>query len=353
MLAMLEFQGGQRLLPLLTLVLSALFPVQPAFLFAESKEACVFVTRAGKVEQVLGREKVPREYQAQAKCFGERGEVQQKSARTPEMAAPSEVKLEGAQRHVDMASSVGRIRLRWPRSAEVLFGQTPERAMASAARAVSRALKQSAFPPRIRTLDLDWEVVFMDQEVPAEQIPQALISNCHPGWMTPPSNIYIVAQRVVAGCATTEAERKRKPGGDAQLAEVLIHEMGHVVEFQLAGAQFGGDRMRAEGFATWFQWYAADFAEGLRGGGSRELMHGWARQALARGEDAPFHGSAADYARAGTYIEALVERRGVAGLVATYQGMTEDSLSFFTAAERRLNWDKGRFHEEALRLIGE
>jgi hypothetical protein len=127
--------------------------------------------------------------------------------------------------------------------------------MADAARTIARIISKPAFPAEVRRLKFDWQVIFMDGKLPETQIPEVLARSCHPGWMTPPANIYIVAQRVAGDCGGGQEQVPRV--ADSTLAAVLVHEIAHAIEYHLLGPAFGGDRMRAEGFATWFTDYAS------------------------------------------------------------------------------------------------
>ncbi len=266
------------------------------------------------------------------------------------LAAPKDIELKGNIRKEDMASAVGRIRLRWPRKVELLFGRTPQRAMAEAASATSRALKRAGFPTELQALDLNWEVVFMDEQLPEKQIPTFLVSNCHPAWMTPPSNIYVVAQRVAAGCGG--AQTSKSSVADSQLAQVLMHEMGHAVEHQLLKNMFGSDRMRAEGFASWFEQYAAQFSSVVPSGATERYYLSLAKQSmLQQGPAFAFQGSAHDYARASMYFKAIQEKRGVRGIIDVYQRISKDRIDFFSAIERELNWNRQKIEKEIERIV--
>jgi len=326
---------------------------------AAERELCVYVTVSGTVAQVTGREQIPAEYRPAARCFSERpgrsdspgqsGSPPKSGSRSSNLALPAEIDLGSSVRRVTMASSIGRVNLRWPRSLEKLFGRTPERAMAEAARAVSRALKSAAFPVSLQTLDGVWEVVFMGETLPAAQIPASLISNCHPGWMSPPANIYVVAERVASGCG---GGRHSIADADAVLANVLIPEIGHAVEYRLLGAYFGQSRMRAEGFATWFQIYAAEYAPLIPRGSTRAHYFEAARAAFRRNPGSfEFAGSGEDYARAAMLFVAIEARRGVRGILEVYETMIRERLDFPAAVEARLGWTAGRLQSEVERVL--
>ncbi len=271
----------------------------------------------------------------------------------PKLAAPEKIELKGSERHSELSSSVGPIDLRWQRDVEVFFGKTPERAMIEASQAVSRALNKGGFPVSLTNLKIHWNVVFFNENLPSGQIPNSLISGCHPGWMTSNGdvvNIYIRAKAVVAGC--TGADPVKGSVADARLAQVIIHEMGHGIEFYLGKGKLKQDRLRAEGFATWFEQYTAEFSSTLRGGDVRKYFQKLARK---RKEIAPeifsFNGSAYDYAYASMYFTALEKRFGVRGLFKVYETMIGKGLDLFSSIEERFHWSRGRLEDEVQKVI--
>jgi hypothetical protein len=317
---------------------------QSRVLLAAPKDVCIFTDKEGKILQVMGRDAVPSAQRTSARCFSP------KVSGSDSLAAPTEIKLEGAQRSDTFVTAVGPIKLRWPRSVESAFGRTPQRAVAEAAAAVSRTLKKPGFPAALRSLDIPWQIVFMDEELPEQQIPWYLVTNCHPAWMTPVANLYFVAQRVVAGCGN--ATPKRGAVADATLATVLLHEMGHVIEFQLLQGLGVEDRRRAEGFASWFEQYAAEQSPLIpRGSVAREHLT-IARRSLARGDDLfAFQGTAEDYARAALPFVALEKRRGVAGIMKVYELMRGERLDFPSALKKAIGWDRRELVAEIKKIV--
>lgn len=309
---------------------------------APPRELCVYQDADGKLQQVNSRDRVPVSLRESARCFSTQDHQY--------LAKPEEIELKGTTRREDMVSTVGRIELRWQRAVESLFGRTPQRAVADAARAVSRALKSAGFPPVLQNLSLEWKIVFMDENVPETQIPTYLVNNCHPAWMTPPANLYIVAQRAAAGCGGGQV---RSNDADARLAHILIHEMGHAIEFQLLQGKMDGDRVRAEGFASWFEQYGSDFSSVIPKNSVRDMYQRAAQEALRRGgAGAAFGGTLEDYARASLYFSAVESRRGVRGIVDVYNTMLSENLAFPRALLRRMNWDDTRLETELLRAAG-
>lgn len=329
---------SKHLAVLLTL---SLLLVSPAAAKPKSKEVCLYATKSGEIRQASSLDDVPRESRATAKC----APLESSSY----LAKPDEISLSGNQRTESISSSVGTIHLRWPRKVESLFGRTPLRAMTDAAGTVSRAVKNAAFPSRVQTLNLEWNVVFMDESLPEGQIPAQLVSNCHPGWMTPPANIYIVAQRVAGGCGSS---RSSASVADSQLAEVLVHEMGHAVEFYLLAPRGRPDRMRSEGFATWFERYAAKYSAILNESDLERRAHEAAAYSFRQNPASfSFQGSFEDYARASFYFTALTSPRGLPGLMDVYEAMASSGLPFPEAIAKALNWDERRLNKEIEQLL--
>lgn len=305
-----------------------------------SGESCFFRDRSGAIRQVDSRQKVPASLRASARCLSSENQV---------LASPEDIELKGAVRKEDMTSALGRIELRWPRIVEVQFGRTPQRAMADAASTVNRVLQKAGFLPELRRINLQWKVVFMDEKLPEKQIPAYLLNSCHPAWMTPPSSIYVIAQRVASGCSGQKASSAH---ADAQLAQVLIHEIGHAVEHQLLGSADTFDRMRAEGFATWFEIYASESSSVIPRGSVKKLYSALAQESFRQSpEGFSFSGSPFDYARASLYFSAIVDRRGVAGLMDVYKNMREQGADFLGAVRKTLGWDEGRLAEETRRML--
>ncbi len=262
------------------------------------------------------------------------------------LAAPDEISLEGTVRKERVSTSLGPVNLRWSRSAEQVLGKNPLRATADAARMVSRALKQSGFPGSLTSLDFEeGQIVFMDENVPGHQVPHNLISNCHPAWMTPPSNIYVVVQRVVAGCGGSAPSKSQ---ADAKMAEVLGHEFGHVVEAHILQGAFGGERWRAEGFATWFEATAASFSSLIPSGSVLNEHKRLARYSFSSSPDKfNFQGTGEDYARSSMYFHAVVKARGVKGLMRVYDLIKKGEPSFMSAVQKVTGWSESELEKRA------
>ena len=317
----------------------AVVPMCGSPLHAETT-SCFYKDNRGVIKVADELVKIPVEYQASASCATKKGQAP---------ARPSEIELTGNVRSVSMASPVGRIDMRWPRALEKLFGRTPERALADAARTASRALKSGGFPSHVSTADLSWRIVFLDQNLPEKQIPMQLVSQCHPGWMYPPADIFIVGQRIVAGCSNaTPLDGKN---ADKALTRVLLHEMGHAIEFALLRGKAQNDHFRAEGFASWFESYAAQFSS-LVDEESVAMDYGTlGGAALTRGMTGfSFTGSPLDYGLSFLTMRYVVEKRGVPGLMRLYAGRLSSGEMFNQAVRKELSIKPEKLHQNLTEL---
>jgi hypothetical protein len=216
--------------------------------------------------------------------------------------------------------------------------------VADAASAVNKAIKSGRFMSEVKAGRKDWSLVFTDKKSALSQFPMALSLGGHPGFMIPPSQIYIISDFISPDCSAGDVT-------DATLAQVLLHEMGHVIEYLLLGDQLmDGDRRRAEGFASWFEIYASDFSSAISRGQVREYYRQLAEQSLAS-RSSQFTGSAQDYGRSAFDFIAITDRRGISGLMDVYAAMRDERLSFGDAVYKRLRWDAAMLEREARAYI--
>lgn len=312
-------------------------------------ELCVYVNEQGVRREVKSLRQVPPRLRSTAQCLTAQPTTVSGSNGVS-MASPKELTLEGSLRKTTINSALGPIHLRWPRTAEEKLGKDPMRATADAARMVSKALKQKSFPPEIRRLNLEWDVVFMDEKVPLGDVPMYLITNLHPAWMTPPANIYIVVERIASICGGDPAVCSKV--ADAKMAEVLAHEMGHAIEAQILGqVSFAGERWRAEGFATFFERIACDYSTVIPSGAVRREHQGLAQQSFqASPEQFTFDGSGQAYARASMYLEAVADERGIKGLMRVYDRLKGGEGSVLQAISDETGWSQKQLEGKARAL---
>lgn len=311
---------------------------------AAPAEECIYF-RGGQQHTAASLREVPAPYRNTAVCAGA----------AQDLARANEIELQGNIRHEQVPFDLGSLELRWPRKVEELFGRTPLRAMTDSARTIARAVSRPGFPSFIQRLNIKWSVVFMDESAPRAfrtQLPSFIVSRCHPGWMVPPADIYIVAQRVAQGCSD---QRTTASVADSTLTEVLLHEMGHVLEFQLLKGHGLNDHMRAEGFATWFQIYAAEFSSLANNRRLKEDEFRLARQAIQQSPDEFSFSNTGDpreYARASIYFHAIVSRRGIDGLMQVYEKMATDGSDFMTSIAQVLKWTPAQLNEQVRKIVG-
>ena len=306
-------------------------------LSAHAELPCAYLDDRGEVQHVASPQKAPANLRHRVICADNQPK---------EIAAPSEVKLEGPARQASFVTDIGPMEVRWPRTLEQCFGKSPSRAVADAASAVSKAIKSGRFMSEVKAGRKDWSLVFTDKKSALSQFPMALSLGGHPGFMIPPSQIYIISDFISPDCSAGEVT-------DATLAQVLLHEMGHVIEYLLLGdQQMDGDRRRAEGFASWFEIYASDFSSAISRGQVREYYRQLAEQSLASRSN-QFTGSAQDYGRAAFDFIAITDRRGISGLMEVYAAMRDQRLSFTEAVYKRLRWDAAMLEREARAYISQ
>jgi len=310
------------------ILLMALCPLSP--LAASAEDSCLYVDAHGSIIQTRSLLMVPAEYRARAVC---------KAIQEDQIAPPSEVDLGNEARTAQFATDLGPMRVRWPRSIERCFSSSPSRAVGDAAIGVNRAIKSGRFTTDLKHVHRDWDLVFTDKATALAQFPVALTLGGHPGFMIPPNRIYIITDFVAPNCDGAKI-------GDEVLAQVLLHEMGHVLEYLLLGEHASNsDRQRAEGFASWFEQYSAEFTRGIPPGQVREYYARLAKQALEQGAGS-FTGSGQDYAYAALQYQAIVKRRGVSGLMQVYQVMRESHIPFHDAVQRAIGWNRKTLERE-------
>lgn len=341
------------------LIIKTLFLIL-VFALENAGAECFYQDDFDHVIKVASFDSVPEQHKKYAICPGKKdGESASRNELTPRevlsfkgLAAPDEILLDGTVRSETISSALGKIELRWPRKIEGIFGKNPLRATTDAARTVARAISSPAFPSKIQNIDLPWKIIFIDEEQLANNtIPANLKNNCHPGWMTAPANIYIVAQRVAYNCSR---EKVPPSEADAAMSQVLIHEIGHALEFHLLeGVRVDPDsRMRAEGFASWFEYYAAEYSSLLSRSKIKDNFLSAARFSLKEQKgNFTFTGSGLDYARASMYFFSIADKRGVRGVLDVYKKMSEANLGFFQAIESANNLSPEQLEKDVARFI--
>lgn len=302
---------------------------------ASAESSCVYLNHYGEMVRVRNAQAAPHAFRSRVVC---------KDISPDEIAAPEDLDVGNDARVASFTTDVGPMNVRWSRSVEKCFKNPPSRAVGEAAQALNRALKSGRFTSEVKYSRREWSLAFIDKTSAFSQFPTALSLGGHPGFMIPPSRIYIITDFVAPDCLQQQL-------ADEALTQVLLHEMGHVVEYLMLGEQSNTfDRQRAEGFASWFEQYSADFATTISRGSVREQYAALARSAPPL-TGRSFSGSAGDYALAALPFQAIVYRKGISGLMKVYQSMREDRVPFYDAVERGIAWNRATLERQSQELL--
>ncbi len=258
------------------------------------------------------------------------------------LLSPKDIKLTGLERQASLNSPLGKIELRWPREAETLFGKTPEKATIEAATSIAKALRQSSLPQSLKQASSNWNIIFISSKISGQQVPKSLIDNCHSGWMTPPANIYIVSERIAGECFNNSYNLKKV--ADSQLARVMIHEMAHALEFKFSNS-LPFDRLRSEGFASWFEAFAAQYSSDLDRAQIISEQKSLAYSKLASGS-LIFNGNADDYAFGAVMFHIFLENKALSDLTRLYQLISSKKLSLIEAVKSVNSWSDKQLSAE-------
>lgn len=301
---------------------------------ASAQSQCVYADDQGNILSASSLKEVPTRFRAKAAC---------KDSQPVSIPKADEVALRGGVRSASFGTPLGTMDVRWPRQVERCFGKSPSRAISEAASAVNQALRNGRFDEKMKYARRDWSLVLIDRASAVSQFPMQLSLGGHPGFMVPPNQIYIVVDSVSPNC---------QPSGDVDglLTQVLLHEMGHVLEFSLLGESgFAAERKRAEGFAAWFEGYSSKFSSGIPRGRVQDTYRTMVRSHDSVGSQ-QFSGSGEDYAIASLEFEAIVARKGVSGLMDVYETMNISRCSFYEALNKKFGWDQKDLQREVKNL---
>jgi hypothetical protein len=266
-------------------------------------------------------------------------------AQHPGFDSPDKVPLGGLVREDVFNSPLGPIHLRWTREVEKKFGRNPLRATMDAATAVSRVLRLGAMPTELQNFSVDWTIAFMDSLQENAKFPKVLFDLCHPGWMLPPAHVYIVGERIYAGCS---GRRGSQEVADELLSKVVVHELAHVVEFHYFGPERWRDRARKEGFARWFELLASKNSSLIDESSVRKTLFTDADRSFAgsMGHSFSFDGSAESYSRMASYFAWIESRYGLAEIFRIYEDIRNNDTQFFAAVEKRSMLSRERLDRE-------
>lgn len=242
----------------------------------------------------------------------------------------SKVSLSNNLRSVRMNTDLGIANIKWERSSEKYFNGPVDRTIAKAFKAATKLLSRSSFPPKLRQSDFEWSFVVIDKNSKSALKPNT--GNCHPGWMTPPAEIFLDAFAISQGCG--KIATRSKSVATQQLFDTTVHEMGHAVEFHLLGNAFGlKERWHSEGFAEWFEMQSTTSSN--RNQSYRVAKDNYRPNWNPRS----FNGSYQDYKKAFMIMETIVNKRGLQRLTDVYKKMSKSGVPMLTAIRDVLGWD--------------
>jgi hypothetical protein len=321
---------------LISAVCSSIFATLAPLASAWAQSDCVYADEHGAFVSARVLKDIPARFRSKAVC---------RDRQPVTVPAADEITIQGGSRSASFGTPLGTVEVKWPRQVEQCFERSPARAISEASSAVNRALRTARFDQSIQAKRRDWSFVLIDRASALSQFPMQLSLGGHPGFMVPPNQIYIVTDYISPNC-------EKGGDSDALLTQVLLHEMGHVLEYALLGEEgFNGDRKRAEGFAAWFEGYSANYAATVPKGRVQERYHGMVQSDATVGSSS-FTGSGEDYAIASLEFEAIVARKGVAGLMDVYETMGKSHCSFYEALNKRFGWDQKDLQREVKSLRG-
>jgi hypothetical protein len=320
----------------IAVVISAVFKIQLAHSWPGG---CIYLTNDGALKSAKDQGSVPITYRAKAKCSADKAVF---SAIDP----ADKVDL-GSNCHRDSFSSeLGRFKVRWARSIEGCFSVSPGQVVRRAAKIVGEALSEGGFLSDLggSTGGREWTIAFTTKQVTFAEFPPEILLGHHPGFMVPPSSVYVIADNINSGCVNYPGFGREVARGEGRQVEpdvakvvltgVLLHEFGHLIEYLLLGGRgVLQDRARAEGFAVWFEGYALQFVSDIDGG--RELSSYSKYLGSRFGGGGEFSEDVRGYVAAGERFSRLVKRGGIAKLLRVYRLIREEGISF-EAAELRV-----------------
>ena len=300
---------------------------------ASDKISCEYETRSGKRIVVDDFRLVPRVYRDNARCV----KLDEGS-----LASVKDINLKRDEANDVVYTSLGNVNLKWAKDVKGLLGKNPKRVIGNAMNVVSKIISSTSLNQKLSNMNIDWNIVFMGKDIPNNQIPSYLITNCHPGWMVPPSDIYIAANSVYKGCNGNS----NNEDADSELEQVLLHELGHAIEYRLLNNRNIRDLKRSEGFATWFAIYAAGYSSNLDKGKLLSYYQNLAKTAIHNSPNVfNFSGSAYDYARASMYFYKIEQKQGVGGIIRLYDEILSGK-SFLSVVANLLNTSEDKIESK-------
>ena len=250
------------------------------------------------------------------------------------------VKLTSGQKVNHLESPLGSVAVFSLASLSKHIGPRSESVIAEAFSRAREIMRTRRFPHQLQDAQYKWQIFIKERG--ARRSEGALSSErCHAAWMGPPANIFLSPETLASDCGRA---RKSSVEISEQLESVLVHEIGHVIEFKLMGRGFARrQRWHSEGFASWFEAYSGgDLVESLR----KEAIADAKRHFRSDWMPIDFRGTSADYSRSFAMIATIAERSSVSDLLRVYRNMDLEKCRFDEAVQNVLGWDLRRWSLE-------
>jgi hypothetical protein len=311
-------------------------------------EQCIYRDHRGVITVTNRRESIPDNLRAQASCHSRTVETS-RSSPTVALDNNKTQDLIKLSKRATFNSPLGVVELQWDES--TFFEQSAQSSVISAWRAATKTLSQKHFPLLTRFSNYNWKVFILSGK--SEQLHNLkALGGCHPGWMTPPATIFIASTSLATRCGTHHFTPSQ---AQDELTRVLLHELGHAVEFQLLGRPGTNDRFHSEGFAELFSTLALELYDPLKGKAIKLSLLREA-QAIFRSSWSPkqdFKGSAEDYRRVFGMMSALIELKGLRRLIDIYEELKASRAPFLEVVRTHVGWSEFEWSKQTFRYLQE
>jgi len=285
-----------------------------------SEKNCVYFDHLNRKITVKTLNQIPTKFKKLARC----GVYKDQN----NLNKPENISLSGHKRKASFITDFGSVNLRWTADQERYFPSKVKKSVLNSFKTFSKTIRNSEFYTVLKDQNLNWEIVFINDKIPLSQIPSHILNGCHPGWMTPPANIYILTPKIAIGCnmnKKVDNTSTQKQFSAKALEKTLIHEFGHVVENAIS--KNFNDRFRAEGFARWFETFASKNSPFLNKSSLINQNKKYAKYSyIEKPSNFSFKGSYTDYARAFMFFHVLEDLKGTHSILDYYSNFSNQNF---------------------------
>lgn len=261
---------------------------------------------------------------------------------------------EGSIKELSLETSLGLVQVLTQDGVERLYsGPGRDNAVLEAVSKAHEAMQKVGFPARVIEHAFPWRMVLL-RDIPRPLSNRMLSSSrCHAAWMGPPATIVVAVNRLTPRCYGQMRGGSSHSGYSQRDAFVgiLLHEIGHAIEFRLMGKAFGRrQRWHSEGFAQWFEQKVREVLLDdpklfeLKRAEAKDVFNSAWRPEL-------FHGSRDDYLQSFALVASIAEFYGLQSLLSVYETMDLNTCSFSEAVSKRFGWDLQSWSEESFNFL--